>query len=156
MPLRELFAADLPKTLAPLRHTARWVDADTIAGVATDHVFLRGNGTDLQMWIASQGDPLPRRIVIKYREEEGQPQFRANFTDYGGYAGAVAAGAAVGCRRRLPAGLDAGLHADGRHRRLDDLLPMRLGLVHAGIPQRRGGLPHEQSAAGLLSEQSRS
>jgi hypothetical protein len=27
---------------------------------------------------------------------------------------------------------------------------MRLGMVHAGIPQRRGGLPNEQSAAGLL------
>ena len=82
MPLRELFAADLPKTLAPLRHTARWVDADTIAGVATDHVFLRGDGTDLQVWIASQGDPLPRRIVITYRQEEGQPQFRASFTEW--------------------------------------------------------------------------
>jgi hypothetical protein len=48
MPLRELFAADLPKTLAPLRHTARWVDSETIAGVATDYVFLPGNGADLQ------------------------------------------------------------------------------------------------------------
>jgi hypothetical protein len=82
MPLRELFASDLAKTLAPLRRTARWVGAETVAGVATDHVVLRGDDTDLQVWIPSQGDPLPRRIVITYREEEGQPQFRANLTDW--------------------------------------------------------------------------
>jgi hypothetical protein len=82
MPMRELFATDLPKLFAPLRRTARLVDTDTIAGVATDHVFLRGDGTDLQLWIPSEGEPLPRRIVITYRQEEGQPQFRGSFTDW--------------------------------------------------------------------------
>ena len=82
MPLRELVASDLAKTLAPLRDTARWVGAETIAGVATDHLSLRGDGADLQLWIASQGDPLPRRIVITYRQDEGQPQYRANFTEW--------------------------------------------------------------------------
>jgi hypothetical protein len=81
MPLHELFAADLAKKLASLG-TARWVDADTIAGTATDHVLLRGDGTDLQVWIAKEGDALPRRIVITYRQEEGQPQFRASFTEW--------------------------------------------------------------------------
>jgi hypothetical protein len=79
MPLHELFAADLAKKLTSLGK-ARWVDADTIAGTATDHVLLRGDGTDLQVWIAKEGDALPRRIVITYRQEEGQPQFRASFT----------------------------------------------------------------------------
>jgi hypothetical protein len=82
MPLRELFGADLAKMLAPFRGTARSVGAETIAGVATDHVLLRGDGTDLQVWIASQGEPLPQRIVITYRQEEGQPQFRAAFSDW--------------------------------------------------------------------------
>jgi hypothetical protein len=82
MPLRELVASDLPKTLAPLRDSTRWVGAETVAGVATEHLFLRGDGADLQFWIPSQGDPLPRRIVITYRQDEGQPQFRANFTEW--------------------------------------------------------------------------
>ena len=38
MPLHELFAADLAKKLASVG-TPRWVDADTIAGTATDHVL---------------------------------------------------------------------------------------------------------------------
>jgi len=82
MPMRELFAADLPKQLAPLRRTARLVATETVAGVATDHLFLRGDGTDIQVWIPTEGEPLPRRIVITYRQEEGQPQFRASFTDW--------------------------------------------------------------------------
>jgi hypothetical protein len=82
MPLQELIASDLPKTLAPLRDTVRWVGAETIAGVATDHLSFRGDGADLQVWIASQGDPLPRRVVITYRQDEGQPQFRANLTEW--------------------------------------------------------------------------
>jgi hypothetical protein len=81
MPLHELFSADLAKKLASIGK-ARWVDADTIAGTATDHVFLRGDGTDLQVWIAKEGDALPRRIVITYRQDEGQPQFRASFTEW--------------------------------------------------------------------------
>jgi hypothetical protein len=82
MPLRELLSADLPKTLEPLRETTRWVGRETIEGVPTDHVSLRGEEADVQVWIASQGDPLPRRIVITYRREEGQPQFRANVTEW--------------------------------------------------------------------------
>jgi hypothetical protein len=81
MPLHELFASDLPKKLASIGKP-RWVDADTIAGTATDHVLLRGDGTDLQVWIAKEGDALPRRIVITYRQDEGQPQFRASFTEW--------------------------------------------------------------------------
>ena len=55
MPMRELFAADLPKQMAPLRRTARLVATETIAGVATDHLFLRGDGTDIQVWIPNRG-----------------------------------------------------------------------------------------------------
>jgi len=82
MPLHELIASNLPKTLAPFLPTARWVGAETIGGVATDHVFFRADGPDVQLWIASQGDPLPRRVVITYRQDEGQPQFRADFSEW--------------------------------------------------------------------------
>ena len=82
MPLRELFSSALPKTLASLHESTRWVARETIAGGLTDHVALRRDVVDLQFWIASEGDPLPRRIVITYRGDEGQPQFRAEFTEW--------------------------------------------------------------------------
>ena len=61
---------------------ARLVAEDTLNGVATDHVALRGDTADLQLWIARTGDPLPQRLVITYRLDEGQPQYAANFSNW--------------------------------------------------------------------------
>ena len=47
-----------------------------------DHLALRGEKEDVQVWIARGDEPVPRRIVITYRQIEGQPQFWAQFTDW--------------------------------------------------------------------------
>ncbi len=79
LPLRELFAANLPQHLKDALGSARLVGKETIGGVATDHVAFRGDTADVQLWIAREGDALPQRIVITYRLAEGQPQFEADF-----------------------------------------------------------------------------
>jgi hypothetical protein len=79
LPLRELFAADLPQQLKDALASARLVDDETVGGVATDHIAFRRDTADVQVWIARDGEPLPQRIVITYRLAEGQPQFRADF-----------------------------------------------------------------------------
>jgi hypothetical protein len=82
VPLSELVSADLPKTLAPLRDSVDWVARETIAGTATDHLSLRGENVDVQVWLSAEGDPLPRRMVLTYHRDPGQPQFRAQFTEW--------------------------------------------------------------------------
>ena len=52
-----------------------------ISGVMCDHLALRSEKEDVQVWIARGDEPVPRRIVIAYRELEGQPQFWAQFTE---------------------------------------------------------------------------
>jgi hypothetical protein len=79
LPLRELFAADLPQKLKGDLASARLVGKETIGGVATDHVAFRGDTADVQAWIARDGDPLLQRLVITYRMAAGQPQFAADF-----------------------------------------------------------------------------
>ena len=79
LPLRELFAANLPQQLNDVLGSAHVVGTETVGGVATDHVAFRGDTADVQLWIARDGDPLPQRIVITYRLAEGQPQFEADF-----------------------------------------------------------------------------
>jgi hypothetical protein len=79
LPLRELFAADLPQRLKNAVASARSVGTETVGGMATDHIALRRDTADVQLWIALDGDPLPQRIVITYRLAAGQPQFRADF-----------------------------------------------------------------------------
>jgi hypothetical protein len=37
---------------------------------------------DYQLWIAEGAQPLPLRAVLTYKNAEGHPQFRAQFTDW--------------------------------------------------------------------------
>ena len=39
-------------------------------------------GVDFQVWVAQGSQPLPRRIVITYKEETGQPQFWADLSNW--------------------------------------------------------------------------
>ena len=81
LPLSELLASDLPKRVGAMGD-ARLVGEETVNGVATDHVALRGDTADIQLWIARAGDPLPQRLVITYRTAEGQPQFEAMLSSW--------------------------------------------------------------------------
>ena len=82
LPLRELFATDLPQELKDVLGTARLVGQEKLGGVATDDIAFRGDTADVQLWIPHDGDPLPRRIVITYRLAGGQPRFEADFRDW--------------------------------------------------------------------------
>jgi hypothetical protein len=82
LPLSELFASNFPQKISDMLGSARLVGDATLNGVPTDHVALRGDTADLQLWIARTGDPLPQRLVITYRLAEGQPQFAATFRDW--------------------------------------------------------------------------
>ena len=42
------------------------------------HLSARGQTVDMQIWLPATGDPLPQRVVLTYKDAEGQPQFRAN------------------------------------------------------------------------------
>ncbi|MBV8173453.1 MAG: DUF2092 domain-containing protein, partial [Verrucomicrobia bacterium] len=39
-------------------------------------------GVDFQVWVAQGNQPLPRRIVITYKDEPGQPQFWAHLSNW--------------------------------------------------------------------------
>jgi hypothetical protein len=82
LPLAELLNSNLPKMLPERVREAAYVEKSSIAGVPCDHVALRGDQTDLQLWIAQGDKPLPQRAVITYKREDGRPQFWANFTEW--------------------------------------------------------------------------
>lgn len=80
--LADMFRADLPDLLRELLQSGDYVGEDVIDGVPCHHLAFRGPETDAQFWIAVEGEPLPRRIVITYREEEGSPSFRARIREW--------------------------------------------------------------------------
>ncbi len=80
--LRDFFSKDLTASLGSAVKSGYYVGESMISGVLCDHLALRGEKEDLQVWIARGDEPVPRRIVITYRELEGQPQFWAQFIEW--------------------------------------------------------------------------
>jgi hypothetical protein len=82
MPLAELWRADPSRDLEADLKLAYLADADDLGGVRCDRVFLRNERADGQFWIEQGETPRIHRIVITYRNDEGQPALRARFSDW--------------------------------------------------------------------------
>jgi len=80
--LRDFFSRDLTASLSIAVMSGYYVGESKISGVVCDHLALRGDKEDVQVWIARGDEPVPRRIVITYRELEGQPQFWVQFAEW--------------------------------------------------------------------------
>ena len=80
--LRDFFSKDLTASLGSAVRSGYYVGQSMISGVMCDHLALRGEKEDVQVWIARGDEPVPRRIVITYRQLEGQPQFWAQITEW--------------------------------------------------------------------------
>ena len=82
LPLAELLNSQLDQRLPAQVRVADYVEPSSIAGVPCDHLALRGDQADLQVWVAQGQQPLPRRVVITYKHADGRPQFWAQFSDW--------------------------------------------------------------------------
>lgn len=78
-PLGDFIAGDISATFASKLVSGFIVGDSNIGGVPCDHLAFRTDYLDYQIWIAQGKKPLPQRLVITYREEEGAPQFWAQF-----------------------------------------------------------------------------
>jgi len=83
VPLAVMLSSTLPSELDSLVVSADYVETTGITDVPCDHVAARtSRGVDFQVWVAQGSQPLPRRIVITYKEEAGQPQFWADLSNW--------------------------------------------------------------------------
>jgi len=83
VPLAMMLLSTLPSEIDSRVVSADYVEKTTIMDVPCDHLAVRtGQGVDFQVWVAQGEQPLPRRIVITYISETGQPQFWADLSDW--------------------------------------------------------------------------
>lgn len=82
LPLALLLVTSLPDELTQRLEALSYVERDMLTSVPTDHLVGQVEGADFQVWIPVQGDPLPQRVTITYKDDEGQPQFRAELTGW--------------------------------------------------------------------------
>lgn len=82
MPLAMLWVTTLPQQLEQRAIEADIVETSSLQDTPCFHLAVRGESVDFQLWLPTTGDPLPRRIILTYKNADGQPQFWANFSDW--------------------------------------------------------------------------
>lgn len=82
LPLAPMFSTRLPDELSKRVKSVDYVERTNILGPPAHHIVASGSTVDIQAWIADGDQPLPLRIVLTYKTEPGQPQFRALFLDW--------------------------------------------------------------------------
>jgi len=82
LPLARLFLTTFPQQMEKLVKSIAYVETNRLFDVPTDHLAVRGDEVDLQIWIAQGDAPFPRRVIITYKDVPGEPQFRAILSDW--------------------------------------------------------------------------
>ena len=58
------------------------VGKSMIGGVSCDHLAVRTDSRDVQVWIEQGDEPKPWRILITHREEPAQSRFWTQFDEW--------------------------------------------------------------------------
>ena len=82
LPLARMFHTGFRGSLEKMVTLVSFVEENFLFDVPTDHLAVRSENVDLQVWVAQGERPLPRRAVITYKKEPGQPQFWAELSDW--------------------------------------------------------------------------
>jgi len=82
LPLARMFRTNFPTELDRLVEEVDYVEQNVLTDVPTDHLAARSKDVDFQIWVTRGKEPLPRRVVITYKNAKGEPQYRADFSDW--------------------------------------------------------------------------
>jgi hypothetical protein len=82
LPLAALLLSRLPAELENRTRSLDYVEKEVIYEMPVHHLAGRTDTVDYQIWIPAGAQPLPLRVVLTYKNAEGQPSFRADFFDW--------------------------------------------------------------------------
>jgi hypothetical protein len=82
LPLAVLLVSQLPAELKDRVRSVDYVEKTNIHGSTSHHLAARTDMVDFQIWVADGETPLPQRVVITYKKAQGEPQFRAQLSDW--------------------------------------------------------------------------
>lgn len=82
LPLAMLLVSRLPAELERRVQSLDYVEKTNILGIPAHHLAGQTTTVDFQIWVADGGQPLPQRVVLTYKDAAGEPQFRAQFSDW--------------------------------------------------------------------------
>jgi hypothetical protein len=82
LPLAALLLTTAPQEIAHRTRSIAYVEKTSILGTPAHHLAGRTDSVDYQVWVADGPQPWMMRIVLTYPREAGQPQYRAQLSDW--------------------------------------------------------------------------
>jgi hypothetical protein len=82
LPLAAMLLSRLPAELQERVRSVDYVELTAVDGIPAHHIAARTDTVDAQFWVTDGAQPLPRRVVLTYKNEPGQPQFSADFSKW--------------------------------------------------------------------------
>ncbi len=82
VPTADLIYADPYSTLTESVDTGFVVGLHTVQGVRCHHLAFSQESIDWQIWIEDGPRPLPRKLLITYKEEPGSPQYEVQLSHW--------------------------------------------------------------------------
>lgn len=80
-PLAEFTLNDPYKKISQQIQSSSNKGIEMMNGVECHHVAATGELVDADIWVAT-GDQLPRRLVVTFKQREGSPQLKADFSEW--------------------------------------------------------------------------
>ena len=79
VPLLDFVSANIADGLLKDAEDVRYLSTSLIRDEIFHHIGIRTADVDIQIWVASEGRPLPGKLVISSKWEGGSPRFVAFF-----------------------------------------------------------------------------
>ncbi len=82
MPMADLIFSDPYNVLTERAMAGSYLGKTSILGTGVHHLIFSQPGLDWQIWIEDTERALPRRMVLTYVEEEGQPRYTVTLSNW--------------------------------------------------------------------------
>ena len=82
LPLEDLIVSDPYKSVMTKIVSGVYLGPVTVLGVPCDHLAYSLGKVDWQVWIEQGARPVPRKIVLTYKDEVGTPEYMAIFSNW--------------------------------------------------------------------------
>jgi hypothetical protein len=82
LPLAALLLSRVPAELERRTQSLDYVEKLSLNGTPVHHLAGRTETVDYQIWIPESLQPLPLSVVLTYKNAEGQPSYRAQFSNW--------------------------------------------------------------------------
>ncbi len=82
VPIADLVYSDPYATFMENVESGFFIGRHKVSGIACDHLAFAQETIDWQIWIEAGPRPVPRKLLITYKDQPGSPQYVATFSDW--------------------------------------------------------------------------